>query len=711
MVIAHPWRVIALWIACAVVVIVFSPSLSSYTTGNNQKFLPSSFESVKAQNVGNQYFPASSGATGIVVVTRADGAQLTSADQSKAAGLATSLQSDKIAGVSSAQSSPKSLSVDQKAYAVQVAFQGQPGDGTVNAAVVTVRDKTNAYLKGSGLSGGLTGNAAIQVDTTAAYNNADKIISIATVIAIVVLLGLIFRSPIVSILPIIVIGIVFKVVTGLTADLAKGFNFEVSSILQSLLVVVLFGIGTDYIVFLLFRYRQRLRDGLDHGEALVFTGQAVGKVIASSALTVMGAFAALLLAKLGSLNTLAPGLIVAVAVMLATALTLIPALFVLLGSRLFWPMGIGHAGRRDPFAAQGRLVARRPLVVAAAVGIPLIILAIVSTGYKATYNSLSELPSSTPSQQAYNLLAASFPPGALSPTQVYVVGNTPLTPTSLSTLNANLTKASGVSSVAPSQISQDTRAAYVSVVLKDDPYSNAALDDVKGPIRDAAHGSVPGDSVYVGGQTSTTVDVRDQLHADTRLVFPVAAAIIAVILGLLLQALLAPLVLLVCVGLTFAATLGAEVLVFLHGTGYAGIDFTIPIVLYLFVVAVGTDYNILISSRLREEFLKGNSFRDAARIAVINDSPTVAAAGIILALTFASLMLTGLANLVELGFGVAVGIIIAAFGVAPMMVPSLSTLGHRPFWWPTRASAPPPHNASEPQRVSGGRDTSTQGRH
>ncbi len=129
--------------------------------------------------------------------------------------------------------------------------------------------------------------------------------------------------------------------------------------------------------------------------------------------------------------------------------------------------------------------------------------------------------------------------------------------------------------------------------------------------------------------------------------------------------------------LTFVATLGAVVLLFLHGLGYDGIDFSIPIVLYLFVVAIGTDYNILLASRLREEFRNGYAPRDAARIAVANDAPTVAAAGLILALTFASLTLTGLANLAELGFGVAIGVAIAAFAMAPMLVPSLSALEGR----------------------------------
>jgi RND superfamily putative drug exporter len=267
----------------------------------------------------------------------------------------------------------------------------------------------------------------------------------------------------------------------------------------------------------------------------------------------------------------------------------------------------------------------------------------------------------------------------------------------LKALTTSLTKAKGVAQVAPPTLSSDDKAALVSVVLKDDPYSNKALDNVKGPVRSAAHSSAPGDQVLVGGQTSTFVDIRAQLRADTKLVFPVAGVIILVILALLLQAVLAPPNLLVGVGLAFGATLGACVIVFLDLANFSGIDFTLPMTLYLFVVAIGTDYNILMASRLREEFINGHSPAEATRIAITNDAPTVAAAGIILALTFASLMLAGLDNLTELGFGVATGILIAAYVMAPVMIPALSTIEGPKFWWPRHARPREVRRPREPE--------------
>lgn len=686
-VIDHPWRTIVLWAVAVVVAILVTPSLSTYTTANQQQFLPAGFESAQAQTVGNRYFPAQSGGVGSLVVTRTDGRQLTSSDQSTAAALATTLQNAQLPGVLSVQTNPKSLSSDGRVMAIQVAFDGQPGDPAVDDGVAAVRTAAADHLEGTALTSGLTGNAAVQVDSTSAYGQAENIITIATVVLILGLLLLIFRSPIIAILPLVVIGIVLRVVTGVTAGFAAGLGFEVSTSLQPILVVVLFGVGTDYIVFLLFRYRAHLREGEPHRQALLSASTAVGKVVGSSALTVIGAFAALLLAKLGSLNTMAPGLIVAVAAMLVTALTLIPAIFALLGPHLFWPRGVGRAGAPRPFALLGSLTARRPAVMGGSVAGGLIVLGAFAGGYQPIYNTLSELPSSTPAQVAYNTMSGSFPAGTLSPTHVYVQGEQPLSQGSLSAAAADLSGVAGVASVAPPAVSQDGTAALITVILDQDPFSNSALDLVEGPLRSAAHGSVPGAAVYVGGQTSTMADVRAQLHSDTRVVFPVAGAIILLILAGLLTALLAPLNLLACVGLTFAATLGAVVLVFQHAVGHPGIDFTIPIVLYLFVVAIGTDYNILIAARLHEEYRRGHTPRESVRIAVGHDAPTAAAAGAILALTFASLMLTGIANLVELGFGVAIGVAFAAFGMAPILVPSLSRLQGRAFWWPTRAPA------------------------
>jgi RND superfamily putative drug exporter len=176
--------------------------------------------------------------------------------------------------------------------------------------------------------------------------------------------------------------------------------------------------------------------------------------------------------------------------------------------------------------------------------------------------------------------------------------------------------------------------------------------------------------------------VRTALGHSMTIVFPVAIFIIFCILALILRAIVAPLWLLAGVGLTFLATIGAITLVFINGTGYPGIDFSIPIVVYLFVVAIGTDYNILMTTRLREEFNAGREPRDAVHESVLHNAPTISTAGMILAGTFASLLLTGIQSLQEIGFGVAIGVIIAANVLSTRLVPAIAALRGWHFWWP-----------------------------
>ncbi len=263
-VVAHPWRIIVAWVAVAAFIIIPPPSLTRFTSNNNSSFLPGSYQSVQAENVAQENFPAVAGASGLIAVNRTDSGVLTTSDQQKISALAGSLSGAHIPAVTSVTTSASHLSGDGKVQLVQlvqVVFAGQPGDQGPNAAVPDVRDRTTDFLAGSGLQGGLTGNAAISVDSTNAFRNAEKIITVATVVLILLLLGFVFRSPIIAVLPIAIIGIVHQMAEAVTADLADWLGFVVGPELAPLLLVVMFGVGTDYIVFLLFRHREHVSKG------------------------------------------------------------------------------------------------------------------------------------------------------------------------------------------------------------------------------------------------------------------------------------------------------------------------------------------------------------------------------------------------------------------------------------------------------------------
>ena len=309
----HPWWVIASWVVIAVVIFLVAPSLADVSSSDQTSFLPDSYESAQAQKLAEEQFPQSTNATSVFVVKRADGGKLTAADVEKTTAFADGLSAAKIDKVAAAMTSEQSMSPDGTAQLVTVVFSGTDGDESLGAAVPVLRDKAGTLLQGTGLQAGLTGMVAIGQDTTESFRDTEKIVTIATLLLIIVLVGLIFRSPIAAILPIVSIGVVYALSTSVLALLAKGIGFELDESITALLIVVLFGIGTDYILFLLFRYRERLRAGEESRSAVATSVARVGQAIASSGLVVIAAMVALVLSEMKSFQTMAPAFMVSVA--------------------------------------------------------------------------------------------------------------------------------------------------------------------------------------------------------------------------------------------------------------------------------------------------------------------------------------------------------------------------------------------------------------
>ncbi len=679
----HPWWVIACWVVMAAVIVLVAPSLASVSSSDQTGFLPDSYESAQAQALAEQQFPQSTNATSVFVVKRADGGALTPADMQKATAFADGLSGAQVDKVASVITSEQSISPDGTAQLVTVVFSGPQGDESLGDAVPALRDKAEALLQGTGLQAGLTGMVAIQYDTTDSFRSTERIVTIATVLLIIVLVGLIFRSPIAAILPIVSIGVVYALSTSVLALLAKGIGFQLDESISALLIVVLFGIGTDYILFLLFRYRERLRAGEESRSAVATSVARVGQAIASSGLVVIAAMAALVLSDLKSFQTMAPAFMVSVAMMLLASLTLIPALLTLIGPKVFWPSKHWQTPPKSRvWKGFARQIGQHPVRVALVSGGLLVALAVGALFMTSEYGFSGLLPSDAPSSAATKQLEASFPAGALSPTQVYVTSAQPLSEASLTKISTALTAAGGVGAVAPAVLNQAGTTALINVSLADSPNSSVALDTV-GELQVVAKAAAgPGEQVLIGGQTMAFADIRAAASRDYKVIFPVAAVLILLILALLLRSVVAPFYLLAGVWLGFAATLGATVIVFQGIGGSPGVMFMMPMVCYVFVVAVGSDYNILLTTRLREEIIEGATPHDAAAMAVEHAGPTVASAGLILAATFGSMMLSGIGMLYQIGFAVAIGILLVAIVMATALIPSVATLLGRRVWWP-----------------------------
>ena len=277
----------------------------------------------------------------------------------------------------------------------------------------------------------------------------------------------------------------------------------------------------------------------------------------------------------------------------------------------------------------------------------------------------------------------------------------PLTAPDLAAYGAKLKTLAGVGAVAPPTLSADQATAAYTVTLSYNPESTAAVNVMKSKLRPGAHAAAPaGTYALVGGTTAVFADIQRAVNHDYAVVFPTAAVIILVILALLLRSLVAPWYLMASVGLGFGATLGASVLVFQGLAGQAGLVFLLPVYMYLFVVALGTDYNILMIARLREQAKEGMEPRQAAAVALQHAGPTIGSAGLILAGTFASLTLAGNTILSQLGFAVSCGIALAAFVMAMFFSPSLTALIGRRAWWPGHADQPRKAAVQQPQEAA-----------
>ncbi|MGK8553718.1 MMPL family transporter [Nocardia gipuzkoensis] len=617
---------------------------------------------------------------------RQDGAPLTEGDSASVASIGTELLGARVKDVTALQPVPPSENRLIQIIAVQMTKVTNPNDTTQGDAVKALRAELKEQVSGTDLKAGITGQAAQVLDQQESSEKGMAIIGVATIVLILVLLLVIFRSPVIALLPIVVIGAISSMVGGLIAMVAKAFDLQIDASINAILVVVLFGVGTDYILFLMFRYRERLRAGEDPKTAMVSAVTRVGEAITSAAGAVIIAFMALVLSTLGMFRALGPALAIAVAVALVAGLTLVPAVVSLLGTKVFWP---SKAWRTEPkgarFTAVGNALGRRPGAFAVVSGGVLVALGVFAFGFHPTFDLSSGSTSEASESVVYSKeLVKGMPAGTTQPSDVLLrSGGGELTEEQLSAYRSALAAVPGVGQVAEPKLSADKTIADFVVTLADAPESDAALDTVKGPLRDVAHSAAPaGATAAVGGVTSVFVDFQDAMARDYAIVFPVAAILIMIVLGLLLRSLVAPWYLMASVFLGFAATLGAAVVVFQHMQGESGLIFTLPVIMYLFVVALGTDYNILMVARLREEAREGNEPKQAAALAVRHTGPTIAAAGVILAGTFASMMLAGNNVLAQMGFAISVGIAIAAFVMAMFFTPALTAMiGHK-AWWP-----------------------------
>ena len=765
---ATSWRraagVVAAWVIVGVVVIATAPSLGEVTTNNQEDFLPGDSETIRAQELVSEKFPRAQGLPAIVVFHRPEG--LTDADLAAVAQVDAALQADdapdEIESVLSLSGSPEAgsslLGPDGTTVTTIVTITGAPADEPFGEVVTWIREQAQAGAEDTGLTVALTGPAGIVSDAVEVFGAFDFRVTLITVLLVLVLLLLIYRSPALALLPLAGVGWTLLVAQSVAALLADNFGFSLNGQITALMSVLMFGAGTDFTLFIVSRYREELRRQPDRWRAMQTSLQRIGPAIASSAGTTIAAMLALLLATFGSFQAMGPVLAMAIFLMLVSGLTLVPALTVLLGQAAFWPgrMQVSGTEHSRIWSRVANLVTRRPVATFAVTLVLLVVFAAGTPSLKPSFNFIDGFPDSAESKIGAQIMDDSFGAGELAPTSIFVSTSDvdgslvdldrltqavaavpgvtrvsgPTRPTgeaqavdaaTLQTAIPQLPSAvleappSGPPGGAPAVgeppivdpqqqavletyfagrrfVSPDGTTARLDVVMADNPYETPALDriiDIRAVARSAAEGtSLAGAEIVVGGPTAQQTDARAAVNRDMAVVGPIVIVLIWVILLLLLRSVVAASYLLGSVVLSFLSAVGLSVVIFQNILGHPGVGYQNPVWMFIFLAALGADYNILIISRVREE-IQARGLVEGVRVAVAQTGGVITSAGLILAGTFSVLMTFPLRDIYQLGFAVALGVLIDTFIVRALFVPSIVLLLRRWNWWPARVGPAP----------------------
>lgn len=543
----------------------------------------------------------------------------------------------------------------------------------------------------------LTGQAGFINDQVEIYDQIDSKLLIGTVILISLLLLLIYRSPFLWLLPLISVGFAEVASRGLATQLSH-HGVTITSQSAALMTVLVFGVGTDYALLLIARYRDELRRTEDHHEAMADALARTGPTIFASAATVVLALMCMTVADVNATRSAGPIGAMGIAIAMLAMLTLLPTLLITTSRGVFWP-SIPRLGDVSPEVASGfwsRLadrIAKRPVVITVLVFGLMAVMALGLTQRPGGLDLAGSFHKPVESVTGMKLLERALPPGATGPVTV-MVGDSKQLPIALAQLKGSpdIASINGVQ-----RIGGVTR---IEASLKYSPYSDQAMAAIP-RVRDQLGGAG-----LVSGATAIEVDSRHFAAQDNKLIMPLVLLVVLLVLLLLLRAVVAPLVLMVTVVCSFLAAMGASYWVFQNVFGFTGVDEFVPLFVFIFLVALGVDYNIFLMARVREEAMRFGA-RQGMKRGLIVTGGVITSAGIVLAGTFFVMAAMPITTLTEIGFAIAVGVIFDALIVRSALVPALGFLLGPKLWWPSRLAkieaTPPPmssERSEEPAEVS-----------
>ena len=712
---------IFVWIGVIVTLALVAPPISEVTTNEQEEFLPVGVESVQALEILRNKYPMDDGIPAIAVFHSDDGF-----DEFELGGIHDYIKflgSDDLPGVIFDQIPTLDgyslinafKSSDGSTFAIPFKVTGSPSDpsfsNSIDAAVA------QAQLIGGRVQvdANLTGPATILRDAVKIFQSIDLRITLVTILVVIVIMFFIYRAPGLVFIPLFILVsalMVARFVAALVVDLTGlPLNDQVTSIMS----VLLFGVGTNYVLFIVARYREEITNSSDRFRAMESAMRKVGPSIIGSSMTTVVAMFLLIFSTLGSFKTMGPMLAITVSIMLIVALTVLPAAIVLMSRLAFWPSRTIASQQnlvtKPIWEKIGRFVVNRPKTVFLVTTAILLIAITPSFRMVPSFNFIDGFPDDVESKSGYALLKKGFAPGDLSPTSVFihtpdhdVIDHSAFIEGLANAIedNPGVNYVKGMTRPYGSYIGQqvdeaslkmfnspDGTTSRLDVSLMGDPYSEKALtviEDIRSIIQFTINSqSITGVEVLVGGDTAVQLDTKTVIDEDTRLLAPLILFAILCVLILIQRSFVAPLYLLFSVIISYAATFGISIFIFQEILNHTGVAYSNGIWIFVFLVALGADYNIFVIARIKEE-TERLGFNEGIAVAVGKTGGVVTSAGIILASTFAVLTTLPLRDVFQLGMAVMLGVLIDTFVVRTLLVPSMAAILKNYSWWPLLGS-------------------------
>ncbi|WP_079508805.1 MMPL family transporter [Mesobacillus jeotgali] len=673
------WITIIAWLVL-MIGLSAGPKLGDYKINNFQS-LPDEAKSIIAQQKTEDYFPNAQGTPGILVFHNENGViNLDEVNQ-----ILDGIIAEDIEGIKNIVDTrtlpPQALGsfISEDKSTMIVPMELEPGLG--NDEYAEINDRATEI--GTGIADKLestafyiTGPAGIAGDTIKLFERADFVLLLATVGIILVLLIVIYRSPLLAIIPLLATVIVYQVVNQSVALMGAG-GLEINNQTTSIMSILLFAAVIDYSLFVFSRFREELNHYENKFDAMKHAMRATGEPVFFAGGTVLAAMLVLLFADFRDYQNFAPIFGTAMFFIMIASVTLVPALFALFGRKAFWPKvpkyGVEKEVKHGVWGPVAKFVVNKPGLSGGIVGIFLIVTALNVFNLEYEFDMVKSFPEDLPSRVGYEIVEQRYDKGELAPTTLLIESDRALSEADAMKLSEKLQAEEEIASVRLSGLTDNGEAAKFSVALAMNPYSVEAMDYIEGlqnqtpEILDNL--GLDADAYY-SGVTPKLIDEREYNDGDIIKIASLETILILVLLVVLTRSLKMPFYMMATILLSYLSALGLGVFLIDVLFGYEAISTRVPVYAFIFLVALGIDYNIILASRFIEE-RKKHKVKEALEIAIRNTGGVISSAGIILAATFAALTTMPIADLFIFGFMVAIGILIDTFLVRGMLLPAL----------------------------------------